>query len=180
MYLNHERQTFNFFKYMLKNYKISFLFCSFLLILLSPTIMSCGLFSSRNDITVPNNLNPKGVVKTACTQLGKNYSLGGCSPQKGFDCSGLVWWAYKQHGVKLPRITTEQLKAGKAVSKKQIRAGDIVIFRTNQSPRGLHTGLYAGEGYFIHSPGRGKKVQIERLAKSWWRDRLIAARRIAQ
>lgn len=147
---------------------IPVLSCAFLL-------GGCGMFTGSPP---PPNFKCTGVVKTAYNQVGKKYRMGGASPQKGFDCSGLVWWSYKQHGIKLPRITTDQAKTGKAVPKKQVKPGDILVFKTGQSPRGLHTGLYAGADSFIHSPGKGKKVCLEKLSAAYWRNKLIAVRRI--
>ena len=142
----------------------------------------CGFlsfFSASNDGNVPR-LRKSTVIKTACTQLGKNYRAGEASPHKGFDCSGLVWWSYKQHGIDVPRRTVEQAKAGKAVSKKHARAGDIVVFKTSNSPNGLHTGLYYNREKFLHSPSKGKKVCLEKLSGGWWSKRLVAIRRVAQ
>ena len=128
------------------------------MVLSSALALSGCSFLSQKPSAPPPNINCTGVVKTAYSQIGKKYRSGGASPQKGFDCSGLVWWSYRQHGVALPRITTEQAKSGRPISKKLLKPGDIVVFRTGQSPRGLHTGLYAGGDSFIHSPGQGKKV----------------------
>lgn len=140
----------------------------------------CGFFGSRDvSVQAPASIKGEHVVKTAYAQLGKKYRAGGASPQKGFDCSGLVWWSYGQLGVKIPRITTEQARAGRSVHKRQARAGDIMVFRSGASPRGLHTGIYTGDGKFIHSPSAGKTVRIERLA-DWWGSRLIAVRRIVR
>lgn len=142
-------------------------------------VPACGLFKSSPP---PQPLPPKAhkVVKTAYTQMGKNYRLGSASPRKGFDCSGLIWWAYKQNGIKVPRITSEQAKIGKAVPRKKVRSGDIVVFKTGQGPRGLHTGLYAGSGAFIHSPRAGKQVCMESLDKIFWKKNLISIRRVTK
>lgn len=120
------------------------------------------------------------VLQTAYSQMGRKYRLGGASPQKGFDCSGLIWWSYKRHGIKVPRITSDQAKAGRAVSKKSPRPGDIVVFRTGSSPRGLHTGLYSGNGTFIHSPRKGERVRIESIEVPYWKKKLISVRRIVR
>lgn len=141
-------------------------------------LSGCGLFSS-SDAGFEPPPNVSGVARTACSQMGKKYCPGGASPQKGFDCSGLVWWSYRQHGVNVPRITTDQARAGKKISRKQIKAGDIMVFRVNRSPRGLHTGLYAGDNQFIHSPSSGKRVRIDSL-DPYWRDKLIAIRRVGK
>ena len=47
------------------------------------------------------------VAQTARSQIGAHYRLGGTTP-KGFDCSGLIWWAYRQHGINVPRVTDAQ------------------------------------------------------------------------
>lgn len=73
------------------------------------------------------------VVRTAYAQMGKKYRSGGASPQKGFDCSGLIWWVYKQNGYKVPRITVDQASAGYSVPKDQARPGDIVVFVLDQA-----------------------------------------------
>lgn len=140
-------------------------------------ISGCSFTSSRPSPTPPVAAKTNKIVKVAFSQVGKKYALGGASPQKGFDCSGLVWWSYKQHGIKVPRITADQAKAGKSVPKKHARAGDIVVFKTSNSPRGLHTGIYCGDGKFIHSPRLGKRVCVENMDPVWTR-MLITIRRI--
>lgn len=136
----------------------------------------CGMLSTQ--MTPNPDIKSSDVVKTAYRQVGKKYRLGGASPQKGFDCSGLVWWSYNQHGIKLPRITLDQAKAGKSVPRRLAKPGDIVVFRTGQSPRGLHTGLYAGADSFIHSPGRGKTVCLDQLSAPHWKNKLVSVRRV--
>jgi cell wall-associated NlpC family hydrolase len=110
--------------------------------------------------------------------MGKKYRPGGASPQKGFDCSGLIWWAYRENGVKVPRITTDQANAGQKIPLSDARQGDILVFRTGSGPRGLHTGIYAGGNSFIHSPRRGENVRVESLEVPYWRNKLIAVRRV--
>lgn len=139
----------------------------------------CGFLNPGGQKSAPASIKNHKVVRTAYSQIGKKYRAGCASPQKGFDCSGLVWWSYLQHGIKVPRLTTEQANAGRKIAKKAARPGDIVVFRTGRSPRGLHTGIYAGNQKFIHSPSTGKKVCMESLAPpSYWSGRLIAIRRV--
>ena len=149
--------------------------------ILIPCLMlaGCGLLSPKPEKTYPT-ISCTGIVKTAYSQIGKKYRLGGDSPQKGFDCSGLVWWAYKQHGVTVPRITSDQAKTGKKVTKSAVKPGDIVVFRSGAGPRGLHTGLYAGKDFFIHSPRTGKRVCMEKLSSPHWKKTLIAIRRVGK
>lgn len=159
------------------NSKVSAPLRSVLLLgLLTCLLTGCGLLRPGDDGNVP--AKAQHVMQSAYSQIGSKYRLGGASPQKGFDCSGLIYWAYSRNGVKVPRITTDQARAGQSVSKYSAHAGDIVVFRTGQSPRGLHTGIYAGDNSFIHSPGRGKRVRMDKLDNSYWKDKLVSVRRV--
>ena len=150
-----------------------------LLLVCAVLLTACGAFRSAPD-SGPAPESARKAVKTAYTQMGKKYRSGGASPQKGFDCSGLIWWVYKQNGYKVPRITVDQASAGYSVPKNQARPGDIVVFRTGSSPRGLHTGIYAGGNSFIHSPRRGEKVRMENMSIPYWSNKLIAVRRVVR
>lgn len=145
-------------------------------ICLAALLTGCGFFGHKTE-PLPQAGAKHKIVRTAYSQVGKRYKSGGDSPKKGFDCSGLVWWSYGQHGVKIPRTTTEQAKAGKKVTRSAAKPGDIVVFRTSHSPRGLHTGIYAGAHKFIHSPTSGKTVCLDNLA-GYWGSKLVAIRRI--
>ena len=120
-------------------------------------------------------------MESAYSQLGARYRLGGDSPGKGFDCSGFIHWAYQQQGIAVPRITTEQARTGRLVAPQEgLQVADILVFKNRQGPRGLHTGLYAGGGKFIHSPRQGQRVRTESLDASYWKNTLIGARRLIQ
>lgn len=149
-------------------------------IFLLASLNGCAMFASKSEAPLKAGINCSNVVKTAYSQIGKKYRSGGASPKKGFDCSGLVWWSYKQHGVSVPRITKDQAKAGKSVPRKAARPGDIVVFRSRNSSNGLHTGLYAGKDSFIHSPSSGKTVCLDKLSKPHWKKSLIAIRRVVK
>lgn len=121
----------------------------------------------------------RSVVRSAKSQIGKPYKWGGSSPDKGFDCSGLVWWVFKRHGINVPRVSWQQLGAGKAVHKSRLQGGDIVFFRIPGQGKSLHTGIYAGSGhFFIHSPKSGHTVREESMNKAYWRKYYIGARRV--
>lgn len=150
-----------------------------LFLVLLVCLQGCGLpRNSPPPTLLPANAHK--IVKTAYSQVGKKYRAGGHSPNRGFDCSGLIWWAYKQNGIDVPRITADQAKMGRSVSRKKAQSGDIVVFKTGQGPHGLHTGLYAGNGNFIHSPRSGKKVCLERMDKTFWQKHLVSIRRICR
>ena len=126
-----------------------------------------------------NTVKGRAIVRTARSMLGKPYKWGGTSPSKGFDCSGLVWWAFNRHGIKVPRVSWQQAKAGKVVHKSNMRAGDIVLFKIPGEGKRFHTGIYSGNGhFFIHSPKRGAHVREESMNKAYWRKYFTGARRI--
>ncbi len=101
------------------------------------------------------------VVTTAKQQLGRDYVWGGESVSEGgFDCSGLVQWTYKQHGIDLPRVSSDQARAGRPVPPEQAQPGDLVYFE-RQAPRPDHIGLYAGNGQWVVAPKTGDVVKLQ-------------------
>ena len=135
----------------------------------------CSLHKST-PMTAPCDGTPASVAGAARTQLGAPYKYGGISPDQGFDCSGLVCWTYAQCGITMPRTSREQMSRGRPVSRAQLRPGDLVGFRISR--RRTHTGIYIGDGKFIHSPNTGEKVREESLSTPYWKSRLTAMRRI--
>ena len=99
-------------------------------------------------------------IQKASTQQGVNYVWGGESPGSGFDCSGLVQWAYQQAGISLPRVAQDQFNATTKVAKNAAQPGDLVFFGTGSN--GVdHVGLYIGNDQMIVAPHTGTKVQIQ-------------------
>jgi cell wall-associated NlpC family hydrolase len=124
------------------------------------------------------------VVETALAVMGAPYRWGG-TDQNGFDCSGLIQYAYAQHGVVLPRMSRDQMRMGGAVDRRPeaLRPGDVLGFSAERSSQITHVGLYVGDGRFIHSASTG--VRLTRLEAGdpdsrWWRDRWVGARRIIE
>ena len=113
-----------------------------------------------------------GVVGVALSQLGTPYVWAGSSPG-GFDCSGLVMWAYAQVGVSLPHSSYAQYGYGVPVSRDQLAPGDLVFFD------GLgHVGIYIGGDQFVHAPHTGDVVKISSLSEGWYTSTYVGARRI--
>ncbi len=124
-----------------------------------------------NTVIAPPSSH-SGVVGVAMQFLGTPYVWGGAAPG-GFDCSGLVMYAFAQVGVSLPHSSYAQWGYGVPVSKDQLQPGDIVFFD------GLgHVGLYIGGGQFIHAPHTGDVVKISSLGESWYAETYVGARRI--
>lgn len=123
------------------------------------------------------------VVETAVQAMGTPYQWGG-DRASGFDCSGLIQYAYGQHGVSLPRRSADQAGEGSPVAQSlnALLPGDILAFSNSGGPV-THVGLYVGSGNFIHSASGG--VQISQLspddpAGRWWFARWVGARRVVE
>ena len=115
-------------------------------------------------------------MQVARSAIGTPYVPGGRNPG-GFDCSGLVQWAYKSVGINLPRTAREQSAVGKRITRvEDMRAGDIVAF--HHPRRGYHTGIYVGDGKFVHSPRRRTRVRINSLDDPYFRTTFMGARRV--
>lgn len=115
------------------------------------------------------------LVKTAATKLGKPYVFGAEGPN-AFDCSGLMQWAYAQHGIKLPRVTGDQVKVGQAVAKGQWQPGDLIFSSWDGKPHS-HVGMYAGDNRIIVAPSTGKNVQYTTLGPTYM-GKIDAVRRV--
>lgn len=120
----------------------------------------------------------QAVIRTARLLIGAPYKWGGTSPQKGFDCSGLVWFVYRQHGITLPRISWQQFGAGQSVRYSDLRPGDLVFFKIDKSGKSLHVGILTDRGTFVHAPSSGKRVMESSLNNTYWREHYIGARRV--
>ena len=114
-------------------------------------------------------------------QLGKPYQWGGTSPNTGFDCSGLVWYAYKDLvKYKFPRTANEMyhLHDAAPIKRQMLEKGDLVFFRINNRGAADHVGVYLGNGKFIQSPRTGKDIQISALGEDYWQKHYVGARRM--
>ena len=89
------------------------------------------------------------IVETALAYRGVPYRNGGSDP-KGFDCSGLVQYAYGQAGIRVPRTTAQQFGAATRIDRREARPGDLLFFRISRTVS--HVGIYIGNGEMIHAP----------------------------
>lgn len=114
-------------------------------------------------------------------QLGKPYRWGGNSPRTGFDCSGLVYYAYKDLvNIRIPRTANEMyhLRDARPVDRGELESGDLVFFRTRGRGTADHVGVYVGNGKFIQSPRTGRDIQITSLSEDYWVRHYVGARRV--
>ncbi|MBU0671814.1 MAG: C40 family peptidase [Candidatus Margulisbacteria bacterium] len=116
------------------------------------------------------------LVGTAESFMGIPYKWGGSSVEDGFDCSGLTMAVYHLNGLKLPRNSRSQYRAGMPVKKSELKKGDLVFFATKGGKRISHVGIYAGNNVFIHAPRTGKKIRRSSLSKGYFKDRYVGAR----
>ncbi|MGL5346210.1 MAG: SH3 domain-containing protein [Peptostreptococcaceae bacterium] len=136
-----------------------------------------GNTGGSTEETKPSQDKVQRVVDLAHAQLGKPYVWGAEGPSS-FDCSGLTYYVYKQVGITLPRVSRDQYSAGRAVSKSDLQAGDIVFQSTDGSGKITHVGIYVGNGYMIHSPKPGDVVKKTNMNTSYWNNAYVGARRV--
>jgi cell wall-associated NlpC family hydrolase len=125
-----------------------------------------------------SSANADRLVSYAHSLIGTPYKYGGNSPKSGFDCSGFVDHVFLQTAhLKLPHSSRAISSRGTAVSKKNLRAGDLVFFNTLRS-KYSHVGIYLGDGKFIHAPSNRGSVRLESMEDDYWRRNYNGARRI--
>ena len=162
----------------LKN--ILFLF-SFLLLL-----ASCG--SSKKNFS---RASTSGVEKIDPVKIrisenarkfeGTRYKYGGTS-KRGMDCSGLIYTAFLEEGVSLPRTSRDMSKLGKRLNLREVKIGDLIFFETNKKKKVInHVGLVvdrkADDIFFIHSTS-SRGVIVSSLNENYWRQNFVMARRV--
>ena len=113
-------------------------------------------------------------VTAALAQVGVPYRYGGMD-RNGFDCSGLVYYAYREAGLQLARTTAGLWETLQPVPKNALRSGDVLFFNIEGKVR--HVGIYIGNGRFVHAPSSGRSVQIENLNSGFYRQALVRAGR---
>jgi cell wall-associated NlpC family hydrolase len=118
----------------------------------------------------------RAVLDAAESRLGAPYRYGGAGPD-GFDCSGLVTYAYRQLGVAVPRTAAQQFAAATPVPRGELRPGDLVFFRLDGRDVS-HVGIYAGDERFVHAPQSGGNVRVARLDDEYFRRRYAGAGRL--
>lgn len=140
--------------------------------------------AQKSRVDVAFDLNPNSIAQDASVTellaaaralLGKPYLWGGTTPE-GFDSSGFVQYAFKQVGVSLPRTSFEQATAGSRVTGP-LQPGDILVYST-YTAGASHTGIYSGDGQWIHNPNESTGVVISPIDVPYWTSRFLFARRV--
>jgi cell wall-associated NlpC family hydrolase len=114
-------------------------------------------------------------ARIALRAVGVPYQWGGTSPASGFDCSGLVYWAYGRLGIAVPHSSYALYSEGRGIARSKAKAGDVLVFS------GLgHVGLYVGRGRMVHAPHSGARVEVIKLGSSHYSGQIVSVRRIAR
>lgn len=117
------------------------------------------------------------IVTEAKKYLGVRYVYGGTSPA-GFDCSGFVYYVYRQCGYSITRTATAQSRIGSQVSRSALQPGDIIIFTNGARSAIGHAGIALGDGRFIHASSGQGRVTISSLSDNYYNTRFYCARRV--
>jgi cell wall-associated NlpC family hydrolase len=134
--------------------------------------------ASDGDLQLPDGLDSRttALFREAFTYLGVPYVWGG-NGRAGLDCSAFVRAVFSTQGVSLPRVAADQARVGYQVSWDEMRPGDRLYFDMGNKGRVSHTGIYLGNGYFIHASSNQGKVGIDPLTKPGYYKALVCARR---
>ena len=128
--------------------------------------------------STPSTNKVQAVIDLAHKQLGKPYVWGAEGPNS-FDCSGLIYYVYKNAaGITLPRTSSAQYSAGVAVSRSNLKAGDLIFSSTDGTGNITHVAIYVGDGQMIHAPRNGKNVEKVSISNSYWNKAYVGARRV--
>lgn len=136
--------------------------------------------SKANTENKKSGTTGQDIVDFAKKFLGYKYKYGAASPSKGFDCSGLTYYVYKNFGYTLARSAKGQAENGVKVEKSDLQPGDLVIYK-GTSLKGIgHVGIYIGNNKMIHASEPGVGVIITDIdAKSHnYPKRYVMGRRI--
>lgn len=113
-------------------------------------------------------------ARIALDQVGVPYRYGGAGPS-GFDCSGLVHYAYLGAGKAVPRTSRQLWSGTAAVARHELRPGDVLFFEIEGKMQ--HVGLYVGGNRFVHAPATGRTVSVASLASDFYDQAYLRAGR---
>jgi cell wall-associated NlpC family hydrolase len=151
-------------------------------LLLAALVSACAAPHIAPQVQAPLQIPPPQkdgatlFVEQALAMLGQPYRYGGAGPG-GFDCSGLVVYAARQSGLLLPRTTQDLRTAGSAVSRDELRPGDLVFMHL--AAKELHVGILLDDRRFVHAPSSGGVVRIDTLDRDPYAHGFLGARRLS-
>lgn len=142
------------------------------------TSLTKGAGIRGNQFTTSQEFKGEALVDYAKTLIGTPYVWGGTSLD-GIDCSGFTSKCYKDAlGIKINRVSRDQIEHGYAVTADQLQPGDLVFFNKENGGIITHVGMYAGDNMMIHASQSQGKVVMVSTKTDYFRNRLVTARRI--
>lgn len=139
----------------------------------------------NNNLTeaLSNQNTQKGnqIAEYAKQFLGCSYVSGGKTPSSGFDCSGFTKYVYSNFGYTLGNTAATQNNLGKDVNIEDIAIGDLILFYDEGKTKIGHTGIYIGDGNFVHAANASRGVVTDNLnTNSYYNTRIVSIKRIAE
>lgn len=143
-------------------------------------------YTDNKDITISRGSHTRNeqatTIAEAATTLalqyvGCKYVWGGTSPN-GFDCSGLVYYVYKDYVPNLGRSAKPQSKTGTTIAKDNLVMGDLVFFGEDGGSLVTHVGIYVGDGIFVHAANTKRGVVTDTLLSGYYSKNFLHAKRI--
>ncbi|MCR8851160.1 C40 family peptidase [Lysinibacillus fusiformis] len=129
---------------------------------------------TTNDPTTNGQAIYKKTVEVAQTLVGTPYLYGGNTPV-GLDCSGFIFYAFNQGGLKIGRASSEGYYNGNTTSVQIPVPGDLVFFENTYKEGISHMGIYLGDNKFVHAGTDG--VEISDVTYPYWSSKLVAYKR---
>ena len=128
--------------------------------------INLGNKTVSNNSSSDTSRRAQAVVSLAESQLGKGYVWGGNGPDN-YDCSGLVQYVYNEAGgVKLPRVTTDQVKVGQTVAMSQLHPGDLLYWGSTDAP--YHVGIYVGNNQYVSAATPEQGVVLQTISSYFY------------
>lgn len=144
----------------------------------SGTSTSSSSTSTATTTASTTSATGSSIVTTAKKYLGVRYVWGGTSTS-GFDCSGFVYYVFKECGYTTSRTSSAIAANGTLVNKSDLKAGDIICFTSSNYSGVGHVGIYIGDGQFIHASSGSGAVIISSLSSTYYTNHYYSARRVA-
>jgi len=152
-----------------------------IVVILTTSCKSTSAISTTKN-EVKNRKLVENIIDDATDNLGSPYKSGGTT-KSGFDCSGLVFSAFKNYGIALPRTSIDMSKYGKVIDRKDARKGDLIFFKTNGSGKINHVGLITDSNNdaikFIHSSTQ-KGVIISSTEEAYYKKAFAQVNRVIE
>lgn len=139
-------------------------------------LVGCSSAPKEPPVSSGGDSTPLPVVREALHLLDSPYQFGEETPERGFDCSGLVHYVYGHYGVHLPRTAEDMALFLPPLEESLKRPGDLVFFNTTGKPYS-HVGIYLGNDQFVHASSAQGKVIVSNFLMPYWSDHYEGARR---